>query len=84
MKIRFPKWSTVLGGLLSGASFVLQHQDMIGAIPGNTSKSVVNIASTVLFVGGIFTAMYGTPPHANTATGGVLKPGEPPVDNPAA
>jgi len=71
MKLKLPKWSTVLGGLLSGASFIVAHQDAIGAIPGNTAKSVVGAASTVLFFGGLLTAMYGTPPHANTPEGGV-------------
>lgn len=67
MKIKLPKWSTLLGSLLAGAAYVVHSAPVLQQIPalqGNTLPSIIGAA-------GLFLAVFGTPPHANTPSGGV-------------
>jgi len=58
------KWAW-LGGLLTVSAFVVNHQTEISAIPGNTPKAVVSVATGVAALGGLALAMLG---HSVTAT----------------
>lgn len=59
--VALPKWATILSSLSAAAGYVLTNRDLISAIPGNTSKSVVATAGTVLFVVGLIGAAMGVP-----------------------
>ena len=80
--MRLPKWTTILGGLLAVASTIIQYVPQLQTLIPDLGHS--KILTVIVTVAGAILAMYGTPPHANTPTGGVLKSNEPPVINPTA
>lgn len=69
MKFRIPKWATIVGGIVAACTVVLQYVPPIAAvIPALSHNETV---MTIIGVAGAIVAAYGTPPHANTVTGGV-------------
>lgn len=80
MRLRIPKWASVTGALVTVAGLVIQSAPQLQTFFPALLES--KTAMDVLAVAGLILSLWGTPPHANTPSGGVLKPGEPPVDHP--
>jgi len=68
VKLRIPKWATISGWLVSVACLIVQYQGVAAVVPALASNHTVTL---ILGVAGAIVAAYGTPPHANTPTGGV-------------
>lgn len=62
MKINLPKLpqsAAVIGGVVGAASWVVSNQTVMQAIPGNTAKSIVQVASGILGFLGLLATLLG-------------------------